>query len=51
MCCFYDEDRWHEDYENSEASHYTSYEEYEHNREVDEYGSTDEELGIDDWDD
>ena len=49
--CLYDEDRWHQEYEETDAHNYMSYEEYEHSREVDEYGQTDEDLGIDDNDD
>ena len=48
--CNFDEERWREEYENSEAKYDISFEEYEHNREVEEYGQTDEDLGIDELD-
>ena len=49
--CLYDEDIWHQEYEETDAHHYMSYEEYKRSREIAEYGQTKEELGIDDDDD
>ena len=49
--CLYDENRWHQEYEETDAHHYMSYEEYKRSREIAEYGQTKEELGIDDDDD
>lgn len=45
------EDGWYEDWEESEASNYTSYDEYVYERQVEEYGPTAEDMDSGDRDD